>query len=230
MRLIADTIAYTVAARPQVEPDQHLLLPPPGGGRDAGAGDRVHDEQRDRGARRRPRAGSAGADGQACSAGSRSSSTPACGSSRSTPSCGRWRCCGTSSAASATASQDEKHRRFRYGVQVNSLGPDRGAAGEQRLPDRARGARRDARPGRARPGDPAAGLERGARPSPPLGPAVVAAPAADPRLRDRPARVPRHLRGLEGDGRAGRRAARRGPRRDRSGWPSSAARSRRSTT
>ena len=40
-------------ARPEVEPDQHLLLPPAGGGRDAGAGDRVRDEQRDRGARRR---------------------------------------------------------------------------------------------------------------------------------------------------------------------------------
>ena len=43
-------------ARPQVEPDQHLLLPPPGGGRDAGPGDRLRDEQRDRRARRGPRA------------------------------------------------------------------------------------------------------------------------------------------------------------------------------
>ena len=40
--------------------------------------------------------------------------------------------------------EDEKYLRFRYGVQVNSLGPDRGAAGEQRDPDRAGGARRDA--------------------------------------------------------------------------------------
>ena len=40
--------------------------------------------------------------------------------------------------------EDPKHRRFRYGVQVNSLGPDRGAAGEQRPADRAG----DARPSR----------------------------------------------------------------------------------
>ena len=56
MRLIADTIVYTVAHVPQLEPDQHLLLPPPGGRRDAGSGDRVRDLQRDRGARRGARA------------------------------------------------------------------------------------------------------------------------------------------------------------------------------
>ena len=37
---------------------------------------------------------------------------------------------------------EEKFLRIRYGVQVNSLGPHRGAAREQRHPDRARGARR----------------------------------------------------------------------------------------
>ena len=42
-------------ARAEVESDQHLLLPPPGGRRDTGAGDRVRDEQRDRRARRGPR-------------------------------------------------------------------------------------------------------------------------------------------------------------------------------
>ena len=57
-----------------------------------------------------------------CSGASRSSSTPACASSRSTRSCARWRCCGRSSGASATASTDERQLRFRYGVQVNSLG------------------------------------------------------------------------------------------------------------
>ena len=107
---------------------------------------------------------------------------------------------------------------------------DRGPAGEQRLPDRARGAGRHARPQRPRPGDPAAGLERGARAAAPVGPAVVAAPAADPRLRDRPARVPGHLRGLEGDGGPGRRAGRRRAARRWPASPSSAARSRRSTT
>ena len=72
-------------------------------------------------------------------------------------------------------------------------GADRGPAGEQRDPDRARGARGDPGPRRSRPRDPAAGLERGARAAAALGPAVVAADPADPRLRDRPARVPRHL-------------------------------------
>src|SRR3954464_6430542 len=47
-------------ARPEVEPDQHLLLPPAGGGGDAGAGDRLRDVDRDRGARRGPRARPAG--------------------------------------------------------------------------------------------------------------------------------------------------------------------------
>ena len=85
---------------------------------------------------------------------------------------------------------------------------DRGPAGEQRPADRARGARGDAGPQRPRPRDPAPGLERGARPAAALGPAVEPADPAGARLRDRPARVPRHLRGLEGDGRAGRRAGR----------------------
>ena len=87
-------------------------------------------------------------------------------------------------------------------------GADRGPAREQRLPDRARGAGGDPRPRRPGPRDPAARLERGAGPAAAVGSAVVAAPAADPRLRDRPARVPRHLRGLQGHGRARGRAGR----------------------
>ena len=51
-------------ARPEVEPDQHLLLPPAGGGGDAGAGDRLLDVQRDRRPGRRARARAAGADGR----------------------------------------------------------------------------------------------------------------------------------------------------------------------
>ena len=109
---------------------------------------------------------------------------------------------------------DPKHLRFRYGVQVNSLGPDRGPAGEQRPADRARDARRHARARRPRARDPAAGLERGARPAAPVGSAVVAADPAGDGLRDRPARVPRHLRGLARDGRARRGAAGRRARRD----------------
>ena len=51
-------------ARAQVEPDQHLLLSPPGGRGDAGPGDRLLDEQRDRRAGRRARARPAGPDGK----------------------------------------------------------------------------------------------------------------------------------------------------------------------
>ena len=104
--------------------------------------------------------------------------------------------------------------------------PDGVPAREQRPADRARGARRHARPQRPRAGDPATGVERGARPAAAVGSAVVAAHPADPRLRDRPARVPRHLRGIDrhgrarrrtGRGRAGRDGRRRGARRRRRG-------------
>ena len=93
-------------------------------------------------------------------------------------------------------------------------GADRVPAREQHHPDRARGAGGDDGPRRARPRAPAAGVERGARPAAALGSAVVAADPADPGLRDRPARLPRHLRGLEGDGRPGGRADRGRARRD----------------
>ena len=104
---------------------------------------------------------------------------------------------------------DPKARRFRYGVQVNSLGlteaqPENNV---QRivLEMLARHAV-EAGPG---PLDPAAGVERGARPAPSVGSAVVVADATGAGLRDRPARVRRHLRRLarhrEEDGRAGRR-------------------------
>ena len=49
------------------------------------------------------------------------------------------------------------------------------------------------------PLDAAAGVERGARPAPPVGPAVVVAHATGAGLRDRPARVRRHLRRLARD-------------------------------
>ena len=84
----------------------------------------------------------------------------------------------------------------------------RGPAREQRPEDRPRGPGGDARPQRPRPRDPATGLERGPRPAAPLGSAVEPADPADPRRRDRPARLPGHLRGLEGDGGPGRRAGR----------------------
>jgi hypothetical protein len=68
---------------------------------------------------------------------------------------------------------------------------------------------------RARPRRAAAGLERGARPAAPVGPAMVAAHAADPGLRDRSARVRRHLRRLpEIAARSSAEATRRAP-----SWP-----------
>ena len=81
-------------------------------------------------------------------------------------------------------------------------------AREQRAADRARGAGRHAGPRRAGPGDPAARLERGARAAAAVGPAVVPADPAGARLRDRPARLPRPLRGLARHGGAHRRARR----------------------
>ena len=97
---------------------------------------------------------------------------------------------------------DPKHRLFRYGVQVNSLGLTEPQAENNvyRILIEMLAvtlSQRCARPRRA-----AAGLERGARPAAAVGPAVVDPHAADPGLRDRPARVPRHLRRLEGDPRA----------------------------
>ena len=108
--------------------------------------------------------------------------------------------------------------------------PHRGAAGEQRAAHRARDARRHPLPRRAGPLDPAAGVERGPRPAAAVGPAVGAADAAGARLRDRPARVPRPVRGLRRHGAAHRRAGRRRLGRARGRARRSAAPSRRSTS
>ena len=97
---------------------------------------------------------------------------------------------------------DAKQRLFRYGVQVNSLGlteqqPENNVYRiliEMLAVTLSKNARARA--------VQLAGLERGARPAAPVRPAMVAAHAADPRLRDRPARIRRHLRRLEGDRRA----------------------------
>ena len=88
--------------------------------------------------------------------------------------------------------------------------PHRGAAGEQRLPDPARDARRDDVEGRSCARRPAAGVERSARTPPRVGPAVVSPRAADPRLRDRPPRVRGHLRGIGSDRREDERDRRSG--------------------
>ena len=105
----------------------------------------------------------------------------------------------------------------------------RAAAGEQRRAHPDRDAGGDAVEEGARPRGAASGLERGARPAAAVGPAMVAAHAADPRLRDRPARVRRHLRRLAGDRR--RRSTSSSARRGRAASTSRrwAARSRRSS-
>ena len=93
--------------------------------------------------------------------------------------------------------------------------PDRGPTREQRAAHRPGDARRHAVQERPGPVDPAPGVERGARPAPPVGPAVVVAHATGAGLRDRPARVRRHLRRLQGGGGPDRRARRCGPGRAR---------------
>ena len=121
MRLTADMIAYTVEHVPKWNPinicSYHL--------QEAGATPvqeiayamsnaiAVLDAVRERVAAERM---------ERSSGASPSSSTPACASSRSTPSCAPCRSCGRSSAASAMASPMSATLRFRYGVQVNSLG------------------------------------------------------------------------------------------------------------
>ena len=197
LRLITDMVAYTVARCP-VEPDQRLQLPPAGGRRDAGAGDRLRDVHRGRRARRgaRLRPGAARGVRRGRRAGSRSSSTRACGSSRRCARCARSSQLWDELTRERYGVTDPKQRRFRYGVQVNSLGlteaqPENNV---QRIVLEMLGGHPVA--GRAGPGGAAAGVERGARPAAAVGPAVVAADPAGPRLRVRPARVRRPVRRL----------------------------------
>ena len=203
----------------QVEPDQRLQLPPPGGGGDAGAGDRLRAGHGHRRARRRARFGQDRDVGD--------------------PRRGRadqllrelerpLRRGDVQDAGLHPALGPHLPRALRRGrpqaapLPLRRAGqlarPDRAAAREQRAAHRARATRRHAVEGRTGPGPAAAGLERGPRPAPPVGPAVVPADAAGAGLRDRPARVRRHLRGLprhrgqdgradgDGLGRARRRA------------------------
>jgi (2R)-ethylmalonyl-CoA mutase len=90
--------------------------------------------------------------------------------------------------------EDPKFRRFRYGVQVNSLGLT-----EQQPENNVYRILIEmlavtlSKKARARAVQ-LAGLERGAGPAAPLGPAMVDADAADHGLRDRPAGIRRPLR------------------------------------
>ncbi len=199
----------------ELEPDQHLQLPPAGGRGDAGAGDRLRALHRDRRARRGegPRPG-------------RRRRLPEglrphllLRQRRHPPGRGDRQ-----AAGDGPALERDRPRALRGDGREDAAlplrrpgqfaRPDRGAAGEQHPADRAGGAGGDAEPRRPRPGDPAAGLERGDGAAATLGPAVEPADPAGAGERDRPARVPRPVRGLGGDGRPGRGADRgaRGPR------------------
>ena len=213
LRLITDVIAYTVNHIPKWNPINICSYHLQEAGATPDAGARLRAVHRDRRARRGARLGPGRRRGLRArsSAGSRSSSTPACGSSRRCARCARSCGCGTRSPASATASQDEKMRRFRYGVQVNSLGlteaqPENNV---QRIVLEMLGVTlsKDARARAVQlpAWNEALGLPR------PVGPAVVAAAAAGAGLRVRPAGVRRHLRGLERRRGQGRRAGRRAP-------------------
>ena len=216
---------------PELEPDQRLQLSPAGGRGDSGAGDRLRDVDRDR----RPRRG------QGARPGRRGGLPEGVRPDLVLRQRGRPLRRGAREAArdvrALGGDRARALRRHRTEAAADALRrpgqqprADRGPAGEQRPADRARGAGGHAGAQRPRAGDPAAGLERGAGPAAAVGPAVEPADPAGARVRDRPARVPRHLRGLEGDGWARRRAGRRAPRR-RCRWSRNrAARSRPSPT
>ena len=90
----------------EVEPDERVLLPFAGSGRDAGAGIELRARDRDRGARAgaRSRARSTKQASPMSSAACRSSSTPGCASSPNSPRCGPSSSSGTRSPATASAS------------------------------------------------------------------------------------------------------------------------------
>ena len=172
LRLIADMIAYTVDARAEVEPDQRLQLPPAGSRSDAGAGARVRARRRDRDARP-VRAGRVDADELAQRRRAhqllRERRHPLhrgdLQDARVRPAVGRDH-----------ARALRRHRPEAAPLPLRRAGqlarPHRGAAREQRAAHRARGARRHAVARRALPRAAAAGVERGARPAAPVGPAV----------------------------------------------------------
>ena len=185
----------------EVEPDERLLLPFAGSGRDAGAGAELRAGDRDR----------------ACSIGCASRA-------RSTKRASPMSSAGMSFFVNAGMRfvtelakmrafvelwdeitrdrfgvADPLKRRFRYGVQVNSLGLT-----EQQPENNAYRILIEMlsvvlSKERARPRGAIAGVERGARPAAAVRPAMVAASAADHGLRDRPARIRRHFRRQQGN-------------------------------
>ena len=189
-------IAYTVQQDSEVEPDERLQLPPAGSRRDAGAGARLRAAH----GHHHPRRGARRAASCPRTRWARSSSASASSSTRASASSKRCARCARSCelwdeiTAERYGVTDAKQRRFRYGVQVNSLGLTEQQPENNIIRIVLEMLGGHAQQGCARPRRAAAGVERSARSAAPLGSAVVAARAADPRLRDRPARVRRHLR------------------------------------
>ncbi len=197
------------AARAQVEPHQRLQLPPPGGGGDPDAGDRLRAGNCDRRAGRSPGLGQGRPRRAASRRGSyqllRELERPLRGGD-------------LQDAGVHRALGPHLPRALRRGgpeaapLPLRSAGQlsraDRATAGEQRPTHRPRDPRCHAVAERPGPGHAAARLERGARAASTVGPAVVAADATGSRLRVGPARIRRHLRGLgrrrSQDGRTGR--------------------------
>ena len=198
-----------------MEPDECLQLSPAGGRRDGGAGAGLLARQRHRRARRGARA-RPGARGGFPAGGGPHLLLRQCRHPlrhRDVQDAGVRRAVGRPHAQPL-----RRHRPQAAPVPLRRAGelagPDRAAAGEQRLPHPARDAGRGDEQERPRPLGAVAGLERGARPAAPVGPAMVAAPAADRGLRDRPAGIRRHLRRQHRDRPQGRGAEGRGPGRD----------------
>ncbi len=203
----------------EVEPDERLLLPSAGSGRDAGAGAQLRAGDRDRRARHGARFGR--------------DRRRRLRRRRRRPVVLRQR----RHALRHRTRQDARlrravgrdhpralshHRSRQAAVPLRRAGqlarPDRAAAGEQRLSHPDRDAVGGAVEGRARPRGAIAGVERGARPAAAVRSAMVAAAAADHGVRDRPARIRRHLRRQRRSRAAGRgaRDARRRPSSKRS--------------
>ena len=164
----------------EMEPDQCLLLPFAGGWSDADAGACLcprHGRSRARRGEELRRSVGGGIS-RSCSPASPSSSMPACASSPRCARCAPSSICGTRSPRSVMASPIRRSGASATACR-STRWAHRAAAREQRLSHPALHARGDAVEEGPRPRRAASGLERGARPAPPLGPAMVAEAPAD---------------------------------------------------
>ncbi len=223
-RLIVDMIAYGHDHVAKWNPDQRLQLSPPRGRRHAGPGDRLLPGDRHRRPGRRARLGQ---DLDGADAPRRRTDLVLRERRRALHRRDRQ-----DAHLHRDVGRDLSHalrrpRRLPSSFSLRRAGQltrsHRTTAREQRAAHRARDARRHAvgrRPG-ARPA--AAGLERGARPPASGRPAVEPAHATGAGLRERPPRIPRHLRRLLGDGGQGPRTDHRARRTNSTTcWPSAA--------